>query len=247
LKVSFVGFLTLKHQTFELKRNEKRDFGTLSLSPDQQQLEGVEVQGQKITSDFKLDKQSYSAKNFEVARGGSATDVLKNLPGISINGEGQLSIRGATGFVVMLNGKPVQGDPMMILGQHPANGIEKVEWISSPSARYDSEGKAGMINITTVKGTTDGFYLQFNSRLGFPSFENYDNASSPKRYGGDFNLNYLKGKWDFSLGASYQRNDLSGRRVGDVYTVSGDRTTYFPSEGERSTDEVNYSGRFTLG
>lgn len=247
LKVSFVGFRTLKSQAFELKRNEKRDFGTLSLSPDQQQLEGVEVQGQKITSDFKLDKQSYSAENFEVAQGGSATDVLKNLPGISINGEGQLSIRGTTGFVVMLNGKPVQGDPMMILGQLPANGIEKVEWISSPSARYDSEGKAGMINITTKKGTTDGLYLQFNSRLGFPSIENYDNASKPKRYGGDFNLNYLKGKWDFSLGASYQRNDLSGRRVGDVYTISGDTTTYFPSEGERSTDEVNYSGRFTVG
>jgi hypothetical protein len=89
---------------------------------------------------------------------------------------------------------------MMILSQLPANGIEKVEWISSPSARYDSEGKAGMINITTVRGTTDGLYLQVNSRLGFPSIENYDNATNPKRYGADFNLNYLKGKWDLSLG-----------------------------------------------
>lgn len=247
LKVSFIGFRTLSSPDFGLSKNEKRDFGTFSLSPDQQQLEGVEVQGQKITSDFKLDKQSYSAENFEVAQGGSATDVLKNLPGISVNGEGQISIRGTSGFVVMLNGKPVQGDPMMILGQLPANGIEKVEWISSPSARYDSEGKAGMINITTKKGSTDGLYLQVNSRLGFPSVENYDNASTPKRYGADFNLNYLKGKWDFSLGASYQRNDLSGRRVGEVYTISGDTTTYFPSDGERSTDEVNYSGRFTLG
>jgi len=247
LKVSFVGFRTLTNPAFDLAKNEKRDLGVLSLAPDQQQLEGVEVQGQKITSDFKLDKQSYSAESFEAAQGGSATDVLKNLPGISINGEGQLSIRGTTGFVVMLNGKLVQGDPMLILRQLPANGIEKVEWISSPSARYDSEGKAGMINITTKKGTTDGLYLQFNSRLGFPSLENYDNSTKPKRFGGDFNLNYLKGKWDVSLGASYQRNDLSGRRVGEVYTISGDTTTYFPSEGERSTDEVNYSGRFTVG
>ncbi|WP_026965931.1 TonB-dependent receptor domain-containing protein [Algoriphagus terrigena] len=247
LKVSFIGFRTLGSPVFDLGKNEKRDLGVLGLSPDLQQLEGVDVQGQKITSDFQLDKQSYSAENFEAAQGGSATDILKNLPGISINGEGQLSIRGATGFVVMLNGKPVQGDPMMILSQLPANGIEKVEWISSPSARYDSEGKAGMINITTKKGTTDGLYLQFNSRLGFPPVENYDNASNPQRYGGDFNLNYLKGKWDFSLGASYQRNDLAGRRIGEVYTISGDTTTYFPSAGERSTDEVNYSGRFTVG
>ncbi|MCH6233651.1 outer membrane beta-barrel family protein [Cognataquiflexum rubidum] len=247
LKVSFIGFQTLTGPAFDLTKNEALDFGTISLLPDQQQLEGVEVQGQKITSDFKLDKQSYSAENFEVARGGFATDILKNLPGISINGEGQISIRGTSGFVVMLNGKPIQGDPMMILSQLPANGIEKVEWISSPGARYDSEGKAGMINITTVRGTTDGLYLQVNSRLGFPSIETYDNAANPRRYGADFNLNYLKGKWDLSLGASYQRNDLSGRRVGDVFTVRGDTTTFFPSEGERSTVEVNYSGRFTLG
>lgn len=247
LKVSFIGFQTLSSPAFDLSKNEDRDFGTISLLPDQQQLEGVEVQGQKITSDFKLDKQSYSAENFEVAQGGSATDILKNLPGMSINGEGQIAIRGTSGFVVMLNGKPIQGDPMLILSQLPANGIEKVEWISSPAARYDSEGKAGMINITTVRGTTDGLYLQVNSRLGFPSIENYDNATNPRRYGADFNLNYLKGKWDLSLGVSYQRNDLAGRRVGDVFTVRGDTTTFFPSEGERSTDEVNYSGRFTLG
>lgn len=247
LKVSFIGYRTFSSSPFNFSKNEKRDFGTFVLRLDQQHLDGVEIQGQKITSDFKLDKQSYSAENFEAAQGGSATDILKNLPGISVNGEGQLSIRGSTGFVVMLNGKPVQGDPMMILGQLPANGIEKVEWISSPSARYDSEGKAGMINITTKKGSTDGLYLQFNSRLGFPSIENYDNAGSPKRYGADFSLNYIKGKWDFSLGASYQRNDLSGRRVGDVFTFRGDTTTFFPSAGERSTDELNYSGRFTLG
>jgi iron complex outermembrane receptor protein len=247
LKVSFIGFQTLSSPSFDLAKNQKRDFSTILLAGDQQELDGVEVQGQKITSDFKLDKQSYSAENFEVAQGGSAADVLKNLPGMSINGEGQISVRGTSGFVVMLNGKPVQGDPMMILSQLPANGIEKVEWISSPSARYDSEGKAGMINITTKKGTTDGLYLQANSRLGFPSIENYDNASNPRRNGADFNLNYLKGKWDLSIGANYQRNDLSGRRVGDVFTVRGDTTTFFPSEGERSTNEVNYSGRFTLG
>jgi iron complex outermembrane recepter protein len=247
LKVSYIGYRTWSSEVIDLKRNEKLDLGFIQLLADFQNLEGVEVSGQKITSDFRLDKQSYSAESFEAALGGTASDVLKNLPGVSINGEGIISIRGTSGFVVMLNGKPVQSDPMMILGQLPANSIEKIEWISSPSAQYDSEGKAGLINITTKKGSLDGLYLQVNGRLGFPSIENYDNAESQQRYGGDFNLNYLKGKWDFSLGASYQRNDLSGRRVGEVFTVNGDTTTYFPSEGERSTNEINYSGRFTLG
>ncbi|GAB3221069.1 TonB-dependent receptor [Algoriphagus aestuariicola] len=244
---SFMGFGPASSGGFELSRNQKLDLGVISLSSSAQDLQAIEVQGQRITTEFRPEKQSFSADNFEAAQGGAATDVLKNLPGVSINSEGTLAIRGNTGFVVMINGRPTQGDPMMLLGQLPANSIEKVEWLSSPGAQFDSEGKAGIINITTKKGATDGLYLQFNGKLGFPSIENYDNKAPQNRYGGDFNLNYQKGKWDLSLGASYQRNDIAGKRVGNVYTIEGDTTTYFPSEGERSIDETNYSGRFTLG
>ncbi|WP_288369686.1 TonB-dependent receptor [uncultured Algoriphagus sp.] len=247
LVVSFLGYQSQTISNLTLAKNEKKLLETIFLTADFQNLEGVDIQGQRITTEFRTEKQSFSADNFQAAQGGTATDVLRNLPGVSFNAEGMLAIRGNSGFVVMVNGRPVQGDPMMILGQLPANSIEKVEWISSPSAQYDSEGKAGIINITTIKGATDGLYLQFNGRLGLPSIENYNNKEPQNRYGGDFNLNYQKGKWDLSLGASYQRNDIAGRRVGNVFTVDGDTTTFFPSEGERSTNELNYSGRFTLG
>jgi len=244
---SFLGYKTLIISSIQLSKNEKKALEPIFLSSDLQELQGVEVQGQRISTDFQTQKQSFSADNFESSKGGTATDVLRNLPGVSINAEGQVAIRGSSGFVVMINGKPVQGDPVGILGQLPANAIEKVEWISSPSAQYDSEGKAGIINITTSKGSTVGLFLQVNTRAGLPSIENYDNAESQKRYGSDFNLNYVKDKWDISLGGSYQRNDQSGRRVGNVITYSGDTETHFPSNGERSINELNYSGRFTLG
>jgi len=244
---SFLGYKTLIISSIQLSKNEKKALEPIFLSSDLQELQGVEVQGQRISTDFQTQKQSFSADNFESAKGGTAADVFRNLPGVSINAEGQVAIRGSSGFVVMINGKPVQGDPVGILGQLPANAIEKVEWISSPSAQYDSEGKAGIINITTSKGSTDGLFLQVNTRAGLPSIENYDNAESQKRYGSDFNLNYVKDKWDISLGSSYQRNDQSGRRVGNVITYSGDTETHFPSNGERSINELNYSGRFTLG
>jgi iron complex outermembrane recepter protein len=247
LIASFLGYSSQTITSIELSKNQKVDLGEILLVPGFQNLDGVNIEGLRISTDIKPEKQTFSARNFESAQGGSATDVLKNLPGVSINSEGVLSIRGNTGFVVMINGRPSQGDPILLLSQLPANSVEKVEWLSAPSAQYDSEGKAGIINITTKKGTTDGLYLQVNSRLGFPSLENYDNKAKQNRYGSDFNLNYLKGKWDFSLGASYQRNDQSGMRVGNVFTTRGDTTTYFPSEGERSIDEINYSGRFTLG
>ena len=244
---SFLGYKTLIISSIQLSKNEKKALEPIFLSSDLQELQGVDVQGKRISTDFQTQKQSFSADNFESSKGGTATDVLRNLPGVSINAEGQVAIRGSSGFVVMINGKPVQGDPVGILGQLPANAIEKVEWISSPSAQYDSEGKAGIINITTSKGSTDGLFLQVNTRAGLPSIENYDNAESQKRYGSDFNLNYVKDKWDISLGGSYQRNDQSGRRVGNVITYSGDTETHFPSNGERSINELNYSGRFTLG
>jgi outer membrane receptor protein involved in Fe transport len=245
--VSFLGYKTQILSGIQLGRIEKKSLEPLFLSTDLQELQGVDVQGERISTDFQTQKQSFSAENFESAKGGTATDVLRNLPGVSINAEGRVSIRGNTGFVVMINGRPVQGDPVSILSQLPANAIEKVEWISSPSAQYDAEGKAGIINITTSRGANDGFFLQVNSRLGLPSIENYDNAESQKRYGGDFNLNYVKDKWDLSLGGSYLRNDQSGRRVGNVITYIGDTEAHFPSDGERSINETNYSGRFTLG
>jgi outer membrane receptor protein involved in Fe transport len=244
---SFIGFQSLTLPVANFNRNERRDLGEIFLSADQVTLGEVEVQGQKFTSNFQVDKQSYSAETFETAQGGTAADIMRNLPGVSINPDGNITIRGSTGFVIMVNGKAVQADPMTYLNQLPANSIENIEWITAPSAQYDSEGKAGIINITTKRGVTDGLFLQINSRYGLPSVENYGNKAGQKRFGGDFNLNYVNEKWDLSLGASYQRNDISGRREGNVYTIDGDTTTYFPSDGERSINEVNYSGRFTLG
>jgi hypothetical protein len=218
LRISFLGYQTQTIPNVTLVRNEKKILDPIFLNADYQNLESVDLQGQRITSEFRTEKQSFSAENFEAAQGGTATDVFRNLPGVTFNAEGQLAIRGNSGFVVMINGRPVQGDPSAILGQLPANGIKKVEWISSPSAQYDSEGKAGIINITTVKGATDGLFVQVNSRIGLPSIQNYDNAERQQRYGSDFNLNYVKGKWNLSLGGSYQRIDISGRRDGNVIT-----------------------------
>lgn len=247
IKASFIGYQTVDITLDAFAEGEIRDLGELTLSPNSLGLGAVEVQGQSISSNFKVDKQSYDASAFEISQGGTAADLLRNLPGISINPDGNITIRGSSGFVVMVNGKAMHWDLMTYLNQLPANSIEKLEWVTAPSAQYDSEGTAGIINITTKRGTTDGLFLQVNSRLGMPSIANYGNAQRQKRFGGDFNLNYVKDKWDISQGASYQRNDISGRREGNVYTIKGDTTTFFPSSGKRSIDELYYSGRLTVG
>ena len=90
----------------------------------------------------------------------------------------------------------------------------------------------------TRRGAVDDTYMQFNARIGAPSIENYDNAEYAQRYGGDFTLNHRSGDWDCICRiVSYQRNDITGRRVGDVFTIRNDTTIQFPSDGERSFDE----------
>lgn len=247
LLAQFLGYETKVISQVTVLKNQVQDLGTIFLSPDQQLLSEVEVSGKKFTTMNRVDRQVYNSENFLTSQGGTATDVLRNLPSVSINAQGELLVRGTTGFVVMVNGKPTQSSPEALLSQLPANAVESIELVTSPSAKYDPEGKAGIINIITKKGVTDGTFVQMNAKIGMPSIEPYDNKDRPQRYGADFTVNHKKGKWDLSLGGSYLRNDINGRREGNVYTISGDTTTYFPSDGERSTDAKTYSGRFTLG
>ncbi|WP_225444194.1 outer membrane beta-barrel family protein [Echinicola arenosa] len=247
LIAQFMGYDKTVVENITIAKSEILDLKTILLSPNQQLLEEVEITGKAFTTMHKIDRQVYEANSFQSSQGGTANDVLRNLPSLTIDASGNISVRGTTGFVVMINGKPVQTDPALILGQIPANSIQNVELVTAPSAKYDPEGKAGIINIITSIGATDGTFVQANTKIGLPSVQDYDNKQNAVRYGADFTINHRKNDWDISFGASYLRNDLAGRREGNVYTIDGDTTTYFPSDGERSFDEKSYSGRFTVG
>ncbi|CAM3443221.1 TonB-dependent receptor domain-containing protein [Zobellia roscoffensis] len=246
LEASFIGFETKTVRDITVQNRKAIDLGTIALSIGGTQLEEVVIKGERATVINKIDRQVFDTKKFQNSLGGSATDIVKNIPSVSVDGQGEISVRGSTGFVVLLNGNPVQGNASNLLNQLPANAIERVEIITAPSAKYDPEGKAGIMNIITKKGAADGTFAQVNIKGGLPSFETYGNDKAHQRYGADATYNVRKGDWNISMGASYQRNDLGGRREGDVYTIIDDTRTQFPSTGERSFDETNYSGRFTV-
>ncbi len=247
LIAQFLGYTPKTVSNIAVAKNKSTELGELILSPNEKLLEEIEVKGNKLTAIHKIDRQVYAADQFESSKGGTATDVIRNMPSVNLDGLGNITVRGTSGFTVLINGKPIQSDPGALLNQLPANAIENVEIVTAPSAKYDPEGKAGIINIVTKKGATDGMYVQFNTRLGAPSIEDYDNKKGTPRYGGDFTLNYHKNKWNVSAGASYLRHDISGRREGDVYTIIDNTKHVFPSDGERSFDEINYSGRLAVG
>jgi outer membrane receptor protein involved in Fe transport len=245
VEIRFLGYQKLETENVVAQKNTPLDLGVIGLQTSQNILDEVVVDAQQTAVLNKIDRQIYSASEFTSARGGTGIDVVRNLPSLSFNGLGEISLRGSTGFVLLLNNKPIQSDLQSLLGQIPANSIKRIEIITSPSAQYDAEGKAGIINILTLKNSIEGDYFQLNTLIGAPSVEDYDNAQPAQRFGADITYNTVREKWNFSSGLSFQRNDLSGRREGDVYTIIGDKLTQFPSDGERSFDEINYSGRLT--
>ena len=245
IDISFLGYETQSIDSFKIEKGNMIALGEIFLQPTQTQLEEVVLNSNISSIQSKIDRQVYAASEFSIAKGGNASDLIRNIPSISINAIGEISVRGSSGFVVLLNDKPIQSDVQSLLNQIPANSIKNVEVITAPSAKYDAEGKAGIINILTLKNTFEGDYFQVNTLLGAPSIQDYENAESAQRFGADITYNTVREKWNLSTGFSFQRNDISGRREGDVYTIIGDKYTRFPSDGERSFDEVNYSGRLT--
>ncbi|QCX38934.1 TonB-dependent receptor [Aureibaculum algae] len=248
IEASFLGYTTRKIKSIVVsKKGILVDLATVKLTMGNE-LNEVIVKGEKATVVHKIDRQVFDTKKYQSSEGGNAVDIIKNLPSVSVDGQGAISVRGSQGFAVLVNGKPTQGDASAILAQLPANALQSVELITAPSAKYDPEGKGGILNIITKKGATDGVYAQVNVRGGFPSIEPYDTKVDAQRYGIDATVNKRNDKWNLSFGASYQRNDKSGRREGDMFIVNDaeNKTTFLPSDGERSFDEITYNGRFNV-
>ncbi|WP_445588550.1 TonB-dependent receptor domain-containing protein [Sunxiuqinia sp. A32] len=248
LKVQFIGYENKLSDTFQLKGGNHLQLDDILINEGRIIVDEIAVAATKLNSSNKLERQVYQAEQFESARGGSAIDVLKNMPSVSVSGQGEISMRGSSGFLLLINGKPVIADAQNMLNQLPANSIENIELITSPSAKYDPDGKAGIINITTKNGTNDHAGFVVNLLGGLPSTTTFDNEDKPVRYGADASFNYQKDKWNITIGANYTRNDIAGYRVGDVTIMNPENNTenHFPSAGERSFYRYNYAGRANI-
>ena len=244
IQIEYIGY---QSKTIALQeKNGVMDLGEIKLTPNGQQLESVTVTGLRPSVISTLEKQVFKSDQFEVAKGGTASDLLKNIPSISVNAEGELSMRGSKGFLILINGKPTQVDASTILAQIPANTIDKIELITAPSAKYDADGKSGIINIVTKQGNQDGWSLNANLQYGAPRIKEYENATEPIRQGVDVSANYFKGPWSISTSLNYLKNDIAGQRIGDVNTTLNSIFTSFPSEGERSFKRENRGIRSSI-
>ncbi|MEM7382002.1 MAG: TonB-dependent receptor [Bacteroidota bacterium] len=169
IAISFIGFKTKTYDQPEAV-NGTIDLGIVVLEEDAAQLEEVVVEGELSQTEFKLDKRVFNVGKDLSSTGASALDVLNNVPSVNVNIEGQISLRGSQGVQVLINGKPsiIASEEGNTLGTITADMIDRVEVITNPSAKYDAEGTAGIINIVIKKEEREGLNGSVSVNTGAP-------------------------------------------------------------------------------
>lgn len=216
--ISFIGYESDTIRNINIDKQIKQvNIGTIQLNSITVALDEVVVKDLAKTATNKLDRITYRVEDFETTKGGNAADVINKLPSVSIDPDGVVSVRGTSDFMVYLNGKPTQMEPSMLLGQIPANTIESIDVITVPSAKYDAQGKGGIINITTKNPGEKGILLSVNGLTGGAPWGNYTDPLSnyymnDNRFGGGLNFTYNKNKLSLYGGLNLNNKNVNGTR-----------------------------------
>jgi hypothetical protein len=200
ITIEFLSFETKKIPNKGLTQNT--NLGTISLNSSTEALDEIEIIAEKSTVEIRLDKKIYNVGKDMTVKGGTASDVLDNVPSVTVDVEGTVSLRGNENVRILINGKPSTYSTDDALRQLPADAIEKVEVITSPSARYDAEGTAGILNIVLRKGKAQGL----NGVLNL-------NGTNPEGYGVSTNFNLRVNKFNFFNNIGYSYNRAPGNAV----------------------------------
>lgn len=238
VSITFIGYSTKQIPIQLTSSRSSINLGNIILGSEAKLLKAIEVVGQKPLIEEKVDRLVYNAESDATAKGGDATDVLRRVPLLTVDMDGNPSLRGSTNIKVLINNKPSTITASSIsdaLKQIPADQIKTVEVITSPSAKYDAEGSAGIINIVLKKNTLEGLTLNINSSAGY-------RGSNLGLHGG-----YRKGKLGISLGGfGRSQYNTPGNFYNNQRTFPNDTTT-IQNIQSANTRVQNLFGNYTLG
>jgi outer membrane receptor protein involved in Fe transport len=247
VEISFIGYTTQVKNDVTVTAGGNLALGTVALAAAAQKLAEVVVTGKKPLIEERVDRTIYNADVDKTTAGGDATDVLKRVPLLSVDLDGNVSLRGSSNIRVLINNKPstiAASSVADALKQIPADQIQTVEVITSPSAKYDAEGSGGIINIVTKQNNLKGGSLSLNTGVGLRATNlglngNYSNGKFGVSLGGFGRASYNQpGSFENSQTSVALANGTTGT------TRAGDRTTTAQSADTRRNDAF---GRYTLG
>ncbi|MFN6375029.1 MAG: TonB-dependent receptor domain-containing protein [Chitinophagia bacterium] len=227
--IEFLGYKRFQKKAILTAASPTIDLGSIRLEPTERTLQEVVVQAEKSFMQLSLDKKIFNVGKDLANAGGSASNILQNIPSVSVDADGNVKLRGSDNVRILVDGKPsglvsIKGGSG--LQNLQASLVERVEIITNPSARYEAEGMAGIINIVLKKDRRQGFNGSVELITG-----------NPDNFGLATNLNYRKKNINFFLnyGVVYRKQPAKGELTQTLF--GKDTTFYF-----RQNDNVNFVG-----
>ncbi len=203
LKVQFIGYKTFSQPIIIDRKNKDINAGTIFLEEEIAQLDDVTIIAERTTIEQKIDRKVINVGKDLTTTGGSAAEIMNNIPSVNVDQDGNIALRGNQNVRILVDGKPTNITASQLLKQIPSTSIKKIELITNPSAKYNPEGMSGIINIVLHKNTNIGFNGTINLGL------NYDENA---RFNSSIDLNYRAGKVNIygNYGNNISKNQQRG-------------------------------------
>ena len=229
VKIEFISFKATEIKQQILK--ESTNLGQIALDEDANQLNEVVIRSEKTTVEIKLDKKVYNVGSDLMVKGGTVSDVLDNIPSVSVDSDGAVSLRGNANVRILIDGKPSNAINIAeALRQIPADAIDKVEVVTNPSARYDSEGGGGLLNIILKRGKNKGL----NGTI-------IASGGNPENYGLSGNINFKSEKFNVYTTTGYNYRINPGHFIFNTEYLNADGST------RNYIDELRNNERLSKG
>jgi outer membrane receptor protein involved in Fe transport len=236
VSVNFIGYNTAVVRGINLtESNSAVSLGEIKLKSGETVTEEIIVEGEKSPVQFTAEKKIFNVGQDATNKGGTALDVLKNLPSVDVDQDGNVSLRGSEGVRILINGKEFGMDGPNrpeILRSILSDNIESVELITNPSAKYKAEGVTGIINIITKKSDETGYNANLNLSVG-----------TGDKYNGGFNANWKKNDMNVFLDYSYGNRMRTGERSSEREVFFSTTTPFFNSNSNSRNRGISHSVR----
>ncbi|MHC1708673.1 MAG: outer membrane beta-barrel protein [Bacteroidales bacterium] len=224
----FIGYKKAVIEEVKINKTSRSlNLEPIEIEPVSKELSEVSISAERNDVEYKIDKKVVNVNQNLSNAGGSAVDALRNVPGVNVDNDGNVSVRGSSSFTVLIDGKPSVLDGNDALKQIPASSVDKIEVITNPSAKYDAEGTSGIINILMKKGTNIGFNGVVNASAGLRD-----------KYTGDFLLNFKTKKINYYCGFNFR--STKNIQYTDTYKESDVQPDTISFLDSRTTREMIY-------
>lgn len=218
-KLHFIGYpIRLIDSIMIRPSTPEVDMGTIRMQLSAASLTGVEITEKRSGLEFNLDKKVINVEQNIANSGGTAVDIMRTIPAVQVDIDGNVSMRGSSNVTILVDGRP---SAIVSLDELPANMIERVELVTNPSARYDPEGTSGLINIVLKKQKTPGINGQISA-----------NAGTGDKYMSSVNLNFRKNRFNLFTAYDFRRFHMAGTSYSKRTTTTNDTASVLTQNGE---------------